>query len=591
MKKMVYAIFIIMFAFALHPLESFAAEPLLYFSDITSGPKTGLGDGKGSGVIVTVWGANLGSTQGASQISVGGVPASYVYYWGNADTTGASGPADLYTYHKMQTISFSVPAAAADGANTVSVTVNGIVSNTLPFTVRAGNIWFVKSTGVDANGRGSWSSPFKSMFYVTKSTSDGGPNPGISAGDTIYVADNISENNIYVVNNGGNLMGTASAPISLIAYPGALVTMNQIQNYGFGPNSHSSQYWNIAKITVLATGDGINTFRGMRAIANEITNYPGGCALGMGGGISGSDINYPNDAAHDVVGGGIKVYGNYIHNYGCDTTTKFQHTLYISNRGAVPQQAFEIGWNYLRDNKTYHALHIYDEGPCGDFTGAINVHDNVVKNQTGVGFGISAGSFTANPCFSMPVNVYNNLFINVGQENPGDTYHSYAIGMSGGFNKATVKIYNNTIYGFSVSGASTPAFFNSMSNATGTFSGYWEFVNNIVVNTNGIPYTSGGWVAPNVHTNNLWFDTNGVLPPPSWDTNPLTVDPQFLDATNGFFNLQAASPARGTGADTSSILLRDFRGIKRGTVKPYSIGAQEYISTTTPSAPRFLNAQ
>ncbi len=44
-------------------LPLYAADPVLYFTDLTSGPDTGIGDGLGSGTIVTVWGVNLGSSQ------------------------------------------------------------------------------------------------------------------------------------------------------------------------------------------------------------------------------------------------------------------------------------------------------------------------------------------------------------------------------------------------------------------------------------------------------------------------------------------------------------------------------------------------
>ena len=53
------------------------AEPVLYFSDLTSGPKTGLGDGKGSGAIVTVWGRNLGNSQGTSEVYIGNAEAAF----------------------------------------------------------------------------------------------------------------------------------------------------------------------------------------------------------------------------------------------------------------------------------------------------------------------------------------------------------------------------------------------------------------------------------------------------------------------------------------------------------------------------------
>jgi hypothetical protein len=67
-----------------------AYAPRLNFSDLISGPSTGLGDGLGSGVIVTVWGQHLGSSQGSSEVvftdSAGNeLAAAHVYYWTNAD--------------------------------------------------------------------------------------------------------------------------------------------------------------------------------------------------------------------------------------------------------------------------------------------------------------------------------------------------------------------------------------------------------------------------------------------------------------------------------------------------------------------------
>ena len=72
------------------PSNAQAFNPILNFSDLISGPDTGLGDGLGSGVIVTFWGQNLGSSQSDSSITftdAGGNTHSpaYVYYWKNAD--------------------------------------------------------------------------------------------------------------------------------------------------------------------------------------------------------------------------------------------------------------------------------------------------------------------------------------------------------------------------------------------------------------------------------------------------------------------------------------------------------------------------
>lgn len=559
-----------------------SGAPVLNFSDIISGPKIGNTDGLGSGAIVSIWGNNLGGSQGASQIYVSGIPAAHVYYWGNADGNKDAGPADLYAVQKMQTISFSIPATAVDGANTIYVTVGGQQSNTLPFTVRTGNIYFVKTTGSDSAGNGSWNNPLRTMVYVGDGSGNAGAGGKVKAGDIVYIGDGVTESQGLPIKY---IDGTPSMPVSLIAYPGAQVVILGPSGYGIGPHMHASAFWNFSKLTIKTTGDGIDTFRGMRAVANEITNYPGAYANGQGGAITGDNYNFPLDPAHDIVSG-IKNFGNYIHDFGGPTTDKLHHIFYISNRGGLPAEAFELGWNYIRDNGAYHALHVYDEGRCGDFTGTIKIHDNVVKNQVGVGFGVSSGGSAT--CISAPINVYNNLFINVGAKFSGtDSYHSYAIGMSGSYTKSHVRIYNNTFYGFSDATAVDPAFFPDMSNAMGPFGGTWEFVNNIVINTNNVPYrsTNGGFafVNPALATNNIWYSPGGTQPSPSWETNQITTNPLFINLTLSDLHLQSASPAIDTGSSlVSAIVTRDLNGNPRPQGSSWDIGAYEYISSYTP---------
>src|SRR5690606_26337924 len=112
--------------------------PLLLFSDLISGPDTGLGDGLGSGVIVTVWGQHLGSTQQGSQAEFCDSEAicrdAHVYYWKKANGIAPPGPANLYESHGMQEIALSIPDAAP-GAGEIRLTI-GADTTALPFTVR-----------------------------------------------------------------------------------------------------------------------------------------------------------------------------------------------------------------------------------------------------------------------------------------------------------------------------------------------------------------------------------------------------------------------------------------------------------------------
>src|SRR5262249_39794752 len=122
-------------------LHAQSAPPRIFFSDLESGPNTGGQNNKG--VWVTIWGRGFGASQGASTVTVGG------------------GAADNYPLWSDNKIIFQLGAAAASGQIVVNVAGVGS-SNGLPFTVRAGNIYFVATAGNDAN-IGSFASPWRTI--------------------------------------------------------------------------------------------------------------------------------------------------------------------------------------------------------------------------------------------------------------------------------------------------------------------------------------------------------------------------------------------------------------------------------------------
>src|ERR1700761_3857467 len=133
-----------------------SAPPRIFFSDLESGPDTG--GQNNNGVWVTIWGKGFGATQGTSTVTVGGGAVANYPLWSDGK------------------IIFQLGAPAATGS--IIVNVSGIgTSNPLPFTVRAGNIFFVATTGNDAN-TGSFTSPWKTILKA-KNTS--------AAGDTAYL--------------------------------------------------------------------------------------------------------------------------------------------------------------------------------------------------------------------------------------------------------------------------------------------------------------------------------------------------------------------------------------------------------------------
>lgn len=539
--------------------------PILNFSDLISGPKAGNTDGLGSGAIVSIWGNNLGSAQGSSQVYVGGVPVSHVYYWGNADGSANAGPADLYTMHKMQTVSFAIPAGAPDGATIIQVAVGGVYSNTLPFTVRSGNIYFIKTGGNNASS-GTWQSPWGT--FETNGSSK------MTNGDILYVAGAFSStggtDGLLIRYN--DFQNTVERPTAVIGYPGSSVYMNGSSNgIGVWNAVPYPQYWVFSKLKVETGSTGISSIKGMRAVANEIT---GPLATGQSGAISGSKDNTS----------GVKSFGNYIHDFGLNSyDIRLHHVFYLSNRDGTPNEAYELGWNYLLNNHARGGLHNYDEGICGDFTGVIKVHHNVVANQSGTSFDVggSGNGYDGTGCLKVPFEVYNNLFINSGQSPFSDP----AISVTYSGTKSHIKFYNNTLYGWSSGEA---VYIQDNGSASWNFGGTFEWVNNIVVDTNNLPYShSVYYKIPSVHGNNIWYNGGDGNPSavPVWDAGALSVNPLFVNPSANDFRLQSSSPAINAGASlVSSLVASDLSGVARPQGSAYDIGAYEYCMTCTTSS-------
>lgn len=593
--KIIFIVIIFLGLFGLAK-SSLASSPVLNFSDLTSGPATGLGDGKGSGVIVTVWGNNLGTptiTNGQPQsgysVTVNGTPASYIYEWTNA-TQHAGHPADLYTYHKMQDIMFSVPNIA-NGSYSIKVTVNGVDTiNTLPFTVRSGNIVHVKSTGTDSAGCGNWNSPCLTLQYAMD-------NATTTGGDAIYVNAGVNPSTSLIIGQWTTFTGTISTPTTVTAYPGVSVTVNGSLTHF----AHIGPYWTVSKLKFVTDGGVTNFGQGYHFVANEAAGT-GACIPNYETGVmgDGGDSTFPPQFSSDV-----HLLGNYVHGFGCATTTqtKMFHTFYISNRTGV-QAAYgdEVGWNVVVGNYTNYGIHTYDEGTCGGWGTAMLYHDNVVKDQRGSGmdWNMSCSSGTV----TTPVYMYNNLFINTGL---GFNYHDSsmptggcAICLSGagtGTYTGAMHVWNNTIYGFA-DAAVAPSPYGAIQLSTWQSAASWgsalDLRNNIIVDTHGYPYFYGTDIAVSPSTNNIWYSTQGASTPPSWDTawNGRSSNPLFTNTGNNDFSLQNASPALGAGYNLTSTISTDILGNIRPV--PQSIGTFDASSggssdTTPPAAPGELS--
>jgi hypothetical protein len=444
-----------------------ANDPYLLFSDLISGPSTGLGDGIGSGVVVTVWAQNADVEGSGNQISFrdsrNNLHTPVVYYWKTANGVLPSGPSNLFESHKMSEIAFSIPEAAP-GLGRIFIKSDTAESNSLPFLVREGSIYHIKSSGSTDNS-GTWSKPWSDPTTAINKA---------EAGSTIYLHDvnagsfsSPASRALYW--NNAKAASSLNAQFAIIAYPGfqpKVIAQKAVESYRTSGmvvskmDIYASNYLEVdelgqprGSVIESSPGDtyGVKTTKSGRVIGNRIGDIPGGCASKWNGAINGNRDHVE----------GARIFGNEVYDYGCNGSSKLHHTTYLSIRSGTGMvvDAWEWGYNYLHGNKAKFGIHNYDEGnACGDINGALRIHNNVIVDQAGAG--ISVGS---NCGWSMDAVIENNILINVGlaadwdgvnvdtsngAENGGIALRdSGERGLTGNF-----YIRNNLIYGHSEDG-------------------------------------------------------------------------------------------------------------------------------------------
>lgn len=504
------------------------APPAIFYSDLQSGPKTG-GENN-NGAYVTIYGKRFGASQGTSFVSVGGGKATNYKVW--TDTK----------------ISFQLGGGAASGNITVK-TASG-TSNGVPFTVRGGSIYFVSTSGNDS-GNGSFSSPWKS---IVKAKSTMGP------GDVTYVLNGVAQTSVDNYNADLSIQsaGTSTAPIALVAYPGATVTIGTTSaQYGLRTPaiSGAKDYWVLAGLNFrgLAAIDLVDV-TGWRIVANDFS-----CPDG-----SGQSACFHTDTTTNLA-----FYGNYVHNVGdsAGSIDKYYHAVYFTTNS----NHIDAGWNTIVPNPTHstnsggcRAMQFYSTGGSDQFD--LHVHDNVIHDAICDGLNFA----TVNPN-NGTVEAYNNVIYHVGTgPDPYDGSSNYScIVVAGGSNSSTpAQIYNNTLYDCGSRGTS-----DAGALAIGIPT---RLQNNLVDVTASEHYLTPSWNASCSTisgSKNLWF---GAGSPTSCTTGNLTSNPALVNAAGFDLHIQATSPAKDAGVAIST-LKTDADGITRPQGVAYDIGAFEYF--------------
>lgn len=515
--------------------------PRVFFSDLESGPSTGGENDRGA--FVTLWGRNFGAARGASTVTVGGGAVAGYPVW--TDTR----------------IALQLGPAARTGE--IVVRTSAGASNGVPFTVRAGDIYFVAATGSDSNA-GGFANPWRTLAKAAES---------MKPGDSTYVRDGFVETREDIFGAALSVVsgGTPGRPLTLAAYPGATVTVGS-PNLEFGlriPNIEEADvadHWVISQLTL----------RGLvSALAVE---GPGPVDWR----VVGNNISCPNADGQTgcfvaSLARQLKFYGNEVHHTARRGASKQYHAVYFT----TDSNQVEAAWNFIHDNNSCRAMQFHSsplEGNTGLNQYDLSVHDNLIRGEVCDGINFA----TVDPSRGK-VEAYNNVIVRAGAgPHPEDDSANYScVYVAGSTNQGpdgsgTVEIYNNTCYDF---GGVDPGGSDSGAFVRGPGSPrlFMNLRNNIAYALRGQQYVNGalGLIRG---SNNLWF---GAGSGPAATQGNVNADPRFVSPANFDFRLQAGSPAIDAGLALN--LVSDFDGVPRPQGPALDLGAFEFFQGPAPA--------
>jgi hypothetical protein len=440
------------------------SPPVLLYTDIVTGAKTG-GEG-GNGVYLTIYGKGFGSSQGSSTVTIGGgAPAQYKIWGQNNDIT---------TLWDMVVVQIGSSAATGN----IVVTVGGQASNTLPFTVSAGNIYFVSNSGSDA-AAGTFAAPWQTSVKARTT---------MVAGDTVYFRAGTytatDDNGAVVLCNGG-CQGTVTQYQNFLGYPGEYPT------WGDGSTVRTIYHWGGGTWNYAAFGE--LTIRG-QGEAFTCQNTTDACNFIR---IVGSDVRSTlgMSTALDIEDGAdhMSWLGNESsNNCAADPTCSFDdraYSAYVGGYGAITNM--EIAYNRFHDNPFGKGIQIYGH-QAGESLVNLLVHDNELYNNTMAC--LTAGGTDGGSAWVTSVSIYNNVAWNCSTGAGGDHMNYGCINLAGiGTSDGTYNIFNNTmfncspahnqggavpaggVFSFGLDGPGTVNFYNNIENGATSGSYYYYF--------------------------------------------------------------------------------------------------------------------
>ena len=525
----------------------FSADPVICFTDLIDGPKTGWNGSAAKGCAVTVWGRNFGTERGANYVTVCSTAltnASDYAEWGVTENNAVG----------LERITFWTNSSCATGAGEIKVTVGGVDTSTAPFYAReTGNIYFVDKTNGDNGYNGEYDSfqsesigPFETLSYAKQQ---------LSGGEIVYVRSGtyITEDQYgSVLFIGPTRGGSVNNHTAFVGYPAEIPVINTITNSlaSCVRNSYDGAgYIVLAKFKFFPYSAGVRynySYTGYyRMVGIEIDGqgiYP---AFQSQIGAIGTDC------ISDVDILGCSVYG-----WGYN---KFDHGIYVGSFSSTQNtDNYDIGWNEFYDLGTdVSGIYIHpkdsDSTTPQKFADEIDIHDNICYSLEHAGIHLNSRV--------EDIRLYNNIVYDCGSS-LGRGAISFTVSND---TVSDILVYNNTVYS---AANSSVLIVGAYSNVT--------MKNNIIYSLSNTSYISTTITSSSDY--DLWFGTTTT---PAWATNAVESDPDFVSQNNANFHLLDGSPAINTGTDTvSGVVTLDFEGLDRAD-GGFSIGVYESSGTAS----------
>jgi len=519
--------------------------PAIFFSDLTSGPKSGGKDNKG--VFVTIWGKGFGDSRAGSTVSVG------------------AGLVDNYSEWSDSMVSFQLGSKVSTG-DIILRTSKG-TSNPIPFTVRQGNIYFISPSGT---GNGSFDSPMSPFELANHLKTENGVTAYFRTG--VYDKEYFHKgwNTVFMLELAH--AGEEGLENAFVAYPGdkpliktkAKGTAPDRSGFKSAGGEQLLDYIVISKLSFETRWSAISADSHWRIIGNDIIGLKEATAAGVIG-IGRYHVATPAVLPMSEY---IYIYGNKIH--GSRAHATLAHSIYP---GSGTSHLY-IGWNHIYDNDYNNGVLIslnHNQAYAKKLRSVdVQIHDNILDTSIfpsrmfGV-FEVYDGS---------EIYYYNNTLIGSAFPGNGNVYAA----------SGNLHYYNNTLINTGSSNLGSSFFFY----CNDIYGHHYcpesvELKNNLTYSASEAKYyinVSAPQEIPLTQSNNLWYgigsyadhNRNGAN-----DNNMIdNQDPLFIDRQNNNFELKANSPAIDKGV-TISMLKKDANGILRPQGSAYDIGAFEAI--------------